>query len=134
MRSYDKYRDTRFIQKSDVERGILVTIDRITEEDVSMDDQPEKIKYVIHFKENFKPWVPGIETLEEINIIAGTGDVDNWPGTLLVLFVDPEVRFGGKKLGGIRCRAPKAAYSKQQQITEPQQEETTEEKDDDIPF
>jgi len=33
--------------------------------------------------------------------------VDEWRGTELVLFVDPNVKFGHKKVGGIRCRAPK---------------------------
>lgn len=143
MRSYDKYRDTKFIQKSDVERGALVTIAKITEEDVSMEDQPEKIKYVISFQEDFKPWVPGIESLEDISHIAGTGDVDFWPGTLLVLLVDPDVRFGGKKVGGIRCRAPKKQPPQNEQPPAAQESGPNPDyvgdnplppKDDDIPF
>ena len=108
MRNYDKYRSTKFIQKSDVERGILVTIDKVTEENVAPDWQAEKIKYVIHFQEDYKAWAPGIEVLETIKQIAGTGNVDDWSGTELVLFVDPNVKFGPKKVGGIRCRAPKS--------------------------
>lgn len=107
MRNYDKYRNTKFIQKSDVGRGILVTIDKVTEENVAPEYQAEEIKYVIHFKENYKPWAPGIETLENIKHIAGTGNVDDWSGTKLVLFIDPDIKFGGKKVGGIRCRVPK---------------------------
>lgn len=107
MRSYDKYRNTKFIQKSDVERGALVTIGKIVEENVALESQAEEIKYVIYFSEDYKPWAPGIETLEVISQIAGSGNVDDWIGTKLVLFVDPDVKFGGKKVGGIRCRAPK---------------------------
>ena len=107
MRSWDKYKNTTFIQKSDVEKGALVTIDRITEENVAPDSQPEETKFVIHFKEDFKPWSPGIQCLEIISHIAGTGNVDDWPGTKLVLFVDPTVAFKGKIVGGIRVRAPK---------------------------
>ena len=107
MRNYDKYRNTKFIQKSDVERGALVTIDKVTEENVAPDSQAEEIKYVIHFVENYKPWAPGIETLETISYITGTGNVDDWSGTILVFFIDPDVKFGVKKVGGIRCRAPK---------------------------
>ena len=107
MRTYDKYRNTKFIQKSEVEKGALVTIDRITEENVAPEYQAEEIKYVIQFKEDYKSWAPGIEVLETIKQIAGTGNVDEWPGTELVLFVDPNVKFGHKKVGGIRCRAPK---------------------------
>ena len=109
MRSYDKYRETKFIQKSDVEKGVLVTIDEIRDENVAPDNQPEKMKYVVYFKEkDYNPWVPNIGSLEEIAKIAGTGDVDKWPGTVIVLYVNPDVEFAGKRVGGIRCRqAPK---------------------------
>ena len=129
MRSYDKHRSTKFIQKSDVENsphgGLLVTIKEIAEENVAPEYKAEEIKYVIYFKEAYKPWTPGIETLEVIKQIAGTGNVDDWSGTKLVLFVDPNVKFGGKMVGGIRCRAPKNQPETQQDkpestdVTEP---------------
>ena len=124
MRSYDKHRNTKFIQKSDIENSphgaILVTIDNITEENVALEYQAEEIKYVIHFKEDYKPWAPGVETLENIKQIAGTGNVDDWYGTRLVLVVDPEVKFGGKRVGGIRCRAPKNTVAADN-VSEPDQ-------------
>jgi len=131
MRSYDKYRDTKYVQKTDVEKGALVTIATITEENVAPNNQPEEMKFVLNFKENIKPWVPNIGSLEEISKIAGTGDVDRWPGTVIVMYVNPDVEFAGKRVGGIRCRAPKAGYSQQQQITEPQQEAVVQEEPDD---
>ena len=107
MRSFDKYRDTKYVQKTDVEKGALVTIAKITEENVAPNNQPEEMKFVLHFKENIKPWVPNIGSLEEIAAITGTGDVDRWPGTVIVMYVNPDVEFAGKRVGGIRCRAPK---------------------------
>ena len=107
MRSYDKYRNTRYIQKTDIGPGIKVTIHKIAEENVAPDDQPEEMKYVIYFKENYKPWAPNIGSLEEIASITGTGDVDRWPGTVIVIYVNPDVEMKGKRVGGIRCRAPK---------------------------
>ena len=118
MRSYDKHRSTKFIQKSEIEDsphgGLLVTIREVTEENVAPEYKAEEIKYVIYFEEAFKPWTPGIEVLEIIKQIAGTGNVDEWSGTKLVLFIDPNVKFGGKKVGGIRCRAPKNQPETQQ--------------------
>jgi len=118
MRSYDKYKNTKFIQKSEIENSphgcILVTITNVTEENVAPESQSERIKYVIHFKENYKPWAPGVETLEVISHIAGIGNVDKWPGTKLVLYIDPNVSFQGKITGGIRCRAPKGQPETQQ--------------------
>ena len=106
MPSYDKYRDTKFIQQTDVDPPLIVTINRVTEEDVSMENQPTKMKFVIYFNEDLKPWAPGFETLQVIHQINGSGDVNNWAGTELILYRDPNVSFGGKVVGGIRCRAP----------------------------
>ncbi len=131
MRSYDKHRNTKFIQKSEVERGALVTIREVAEENVAPECQAQEIKYVLYFEEAYKPWVPCFEALEVIKQLTGTGNVDEWPGIKLVLFVDPDVKFGRKKVGGIRCRAPK---------NQPEQAETQQVdvkpvvNDSDIPF
>ncbi len=107
MGSIDKHRDNKFVQQSDVDPPILVTIDAVKEEDVSMADKPEKIKYVIYFKEDVKPWAPGYETLQIVHQINGSGDTDDWPGTVLVLYREPNITYGGKLVGGIRCRPAK---------------------------
>jgi hypothetical protein len=132
MRSYDKYRDTKYIQKSEVEKPVLLTISKVVDEDVSGNGD---MKYVLHFQENYKPWIPNIGSLEEIKSIVGTGDVDRWPGTTIVLYVNPDVEFAGKRVGGIRCRAPKAGYSQNQQINGSQDETIQQASaEDDIPF
>jgi len=140
MRSFDKYRDTKFIQKTDIGPGIKVTIAKITEENVAPDNQPEEKKYVLHFKENYKPWVPNIGSLEEINRITGTGDVDQWYGTEIVLYVNPDVEFAGKRVGGIRCRAPRVPANEQPPATQPSGPnpdyvgDNPEPPEDDLPF
>lgn len=121
MRSYDKYRNSKYIQQSDVTNsphgGLLVTIKEVTEENMASDSQAERMKYVIHFEENYKPWAPGNETLAIIHQIAGTGNVDDWPGTKLVLVIDPSVSYQGKITGGIRCRVPKNQAEPEQAVT-----------------
>jgi hypothetical protein len=133
MRSWDKHRNTRFIQKSDVGKGLLLTIKEVDEETFQNNGRDED-KYVLHFQEDNKPWIPNVGSLEEIKSIAGTGDVDRWPGTVIVLYVNPEVEMGGKRVGGIRCRPPKPGYSQQQQIDEPNETIQQTEQEDDIPF
>jgi hypothetical protein len=46
------------------------------------------------------------DTLEEI---TGEPDSDDWAETRIVVYVDPNVKFGSKRVGGIRIRAPKQA-------------------------
>ena len=106
MSNWDKHRNTRFIQKSDVGPGILVTISKVTEEDFQNNGRDET-KFVVHFREDYKPWIPNLGSLEEIASIKGSGTVEDWSGTVIVLYVNPDVEMGGKKTGGIRCRAPK---------------------------
>jgi len=44
--------------------------------------------------------------------ITGEDDDDNWAGTQIELYVDPNVLFKGKKIPAIRVRAPQAATAK----------------------
>ena len=136
-RNFDKYRNSKYIQQSDVEnsphKSLLVTIKAVTEENMASDSQAERMKYVIHFEENYKPWAPGAETLAVIKQIAGTGNVDDWPGTKLVMIIDPNVSYQGKITGGIRCRKPKN-QPETQQVEVQQVEVQPTVSEDDIPF
>jgi hypothetical protein len=38
--------------------------------------------------------------------ITGTDDPNEWKDVPLQLYVDPDVPYGGKKIGGIRIRKP----------------------------
>jgi hypothetical protein len=120
MGNYDKYKTSNYIQKTDIGRGILVTISHVEEKDVSMNDQPDEMKYVVHFMEDYKPWVPGISMLDMIHHIAQDTNTDHWgkeyrlehnlPPVQITMYVDDTVQYRGKIVGGIRCRAPKAGY------------------------
>lgn len=123
MADISKYRDTNYLKQEDVPKPILATISHCKEEDVSIQGQPEKIKCVIYFKEEIKPLVANWTNLQRIHRITEDGDTDHWGGTKIVLYVDEDVEFGGKIVGGIRVRAPK-----QQAQQEPEPES------DDIPF
>lgn len=68
--------------------------------------EPE-MKYCIIFEELDKPMVLNATNGQIIASITGSEDTDGWPGKKIVLYDDPNVSFGGKLVGGIRCRAPK---------------------------
>lgn len=75
----------------------------ITKIDVNLNtaDQP----VTIHFKgENGMPFKPSLTVRRILSQIWGT-DASVWRGRKLQLFCDPDVIFGGKKVGGIRIRA-----------------------------
>jgi len=102
MPDINKYRDTQYLKQEDVTKPLLVTIDHCEEQDVSMEGQAEKIRSIIYFKEALKPLIANWTNLSSIKDITGDGNTDNWGGAKIVLYVDPNVSFGGKRVGGIR--------------------------------
>jgi len=128
----NKYRDTQYLKQEDVMKPLLVTIDHCAEEDVSMESQPEKLRCIIHFTENLKPLIGNWTNLSAIKDINGSGDSDNWDGTKIVLYVDSNVMFAGKRVGGIRVRPP--LRPPRQQAQPPQEDGPPPPTDEDVPF
>lgn len=69
---------------------------------------PERNKrIVIGFVGKRKKWLAGPVSQAAIAAIAGNY-VEQWIGTRITLYVDEEVTFGRKKLGGVRVRPQRA--------------------------
>jgi len=101
-------KESNFIKKEDCEPPILVTIERVAQENVAKEGAPQELKWCIHFREVDKPMVLNSTNGQIIAQITGSPETDNWTGKQVVLYHDPSVSFGGKLVGGIRCRAPRA--------------------------
>ena len=101
-------KESNFIKKEDCEPPILVTIERVAQENVAKEGAPQELKWCIHFREVDKPMVLNSTNGQIIAQITGSPETDNWTGKQVVLYNDPSVSFGGKLVGGIRCRAPRA--------------------------
>jgi len=100
-------RNSNYLKQEDVEPPILATIDHWEEHNMAQDGKPAEMKYVLLFKENCKPMSLNYTNGSIIKQITGSGDLDDWAGTQIVLYKDPNISFGGKLVGGIRVRAPK---------------------------
>lgn len=101
---------SKFLKRTDVGPGTLVTIKRLTQENVAKEGAEPEHKAVLWFHELDKPLVLNSTNGQIIAKITGCeNDIEkHWPGNRIVLFDDPNVSFGGKLVGGIRVRAPKA--------------------------
>jgi hypothetical protein len=74
-------------------------------EEVQNEDGKEDKPILYFTNAEFKPLIlnkTNATTLEE----AFGSDSKNWEGNLIELYVDPNVSFGKKRLGGIRIRIP----------------------------
>lgn len=60
-------------------------------------------KAMIYFEGREKPLGCGAETLEQIGRLYGS-DTRTWPGKWITIWPDPDVKYGGEKVGGVRVR------------------------------
>jgi hypothetical protein len=100
-------RDSKFLKKEDCGKGILLTIDRIEQTNVAMNDQPEELKHILCFQEDVKPMILNTTNATLIATVTGSDETDDWHGHQIVAYNDPTVMNRGKVTGGIRVRAPK---------------------------
>jgi hypothetical protein len=117
---------SKYLRKEDFEDEAICTIKGVKQENLAKDDQPEEMRWVLYFRDAPVPkgMVMNITTIRVLEQAFG-GDTDHWIGNKVTVYVDPNVSFGGKVVGGLRLRIPK------QSKTPPKVEEPM---DDDIPF
>lgn len=98
-----KYRNSKWLKKEDVaqldEEERIVTVEAIVEEQVGDD-----IKPVVYFKGIDKGWAINMTGLEALAEMAESQDTDDFIGLRVEIYVDPDVRYAGKRVGGIKIR------------------------------
>jgi len=124
----------KYLSKDDFQQPTLVTIRTVVMELIKSDrgkDEEKPVLYVDNPSNDELDIARGIvlnvgnwDACEEI---TGQPDSDDWKGSDIVIYVDPNVMFGGKKTGGIRIRAPKTAPAEVEEPPPPMPP-------DDVPF
>jgi hypothetical protein len=69
--------------------------------DVTVDNTREQKVWVFVEGEPKKPWKPSKTYLRVLTLIWETADASQWIGRELTLYRDPEILWGGAKVGGI---------------------------------
>jgi hypothetical protein len=119
-----------FLRKEDGGWPRKFTISHIEREMKVGDD----IKPVVFFTGEERGLVLNKTTSGQITEICGSDETDDWTFREVVVYVDPDVMFGGKKVGGLRVRAPKLQQAAKP-VQKPAPARSIEaEMDDDIPF
>lgn len=99
-------------------REQVLTIKDITHEKIqdmektrgknSKNYKPEELKkdaYVLHFKENYKPYVVSAKTvIESLEKACDTKIVNNWVGKQVKFYVEKDVKAFGSKTDALRVR------------------------------
>lgn len=101
--------ESKYLKKEDIGEGKLYTVAGFKKENLAQEGEPPEYKWVMRFEEAEKPLVLNSTNIQLCEKAFGSDDTDDWIGKKLVLYVDENVSFGGKIVGGIRVRAQKKA-------------------------
>lgn len=95
-----------WLEKEDIgNRQVIVTIESISVHEMG----DGKRKAAIHFVGKEKALLVNVTNAAAIEAITGTDEMDDWTGTRVVLYTDPNVMYQGKRVGGLRIKAVPAA-------------------------
>lgn len=99
---------SKYLSKGDFDEDQICTIKGVKQENLAKDDQPEELRWVLFFRDAPVPkgMVMNVTTIRVLEQAFG-GDTDQWVGNKVVVYVDPNVSFGGKVVGGLRLRISK---------------------------
>lgn len=100
---------SKFLRKEDFDEDRVLTIKGIKLEDMPGDSGDQK--WVLYFREEPKGMALNVTTIRVLEQAYGD-DTDHWVGNKVMVYVDPNVSFGGKIVGGLRLRTPKKQANK----------------------
>jgi hypothetical protein len=103
MPSFRSAFPSKFMKASDLNgRAVVATIASVDSEEVGKDQ-----RYVVRFVEaGVKPLVLNLTNGETISDVAGSEDVDDWPGQKIEIFPS-STSFQGKRVACLRVRVPR---------------------------
>lgn len=101
---------SKYCSQADLEHPVIVTIKHAEMETIKSDDGNED-KAVLYFeRDRLKPMILNSGNWATIEEAYGT-DSDMWINKPIEVYVDPNVMFGKKKVGGVRVRIPSGTGS-----------------------
>ena len=96
---------TKFLSKDDIHVPTVGIVEQVINETLGQGDDQE-IKPVMYFSSGIpKPMVINNTNWMNVEVLYGN-ESDDWTGKPIEVWVDPSVAFGGKRIGGLRLRAP----------------------------
>lgn len=111
--------DSKYLKQSDVEEDTVVTVEKVGKANVAREGDEPEYKWLIRFTEFKKPMVLNSTNIKRLAKACASEDTDDWIGKQVVLYVDPDVEFGGNVVGGLRVRAHKTAPQPKQVMPKP---------------
>jgi hypothetical protein len=108
-KSYKSYRDGTYLSKADVNPPVTWCITSVVEKTIAAPNKPPKLKLVAFFDGSEKGLILNMSQCEFLAQATESDNPEEWIGYDVELYVDPDVVYSGKKIGGIRLRVPQGA-------------------------
>jgi hypothetical protein len=106
-KSYKRFvGNAKYLKKEDITSPINTSILWTKEEEVTAPGKGTETRLVLYFDGLKKGLVLNTANAEALAEITGTDEYEQWSDVPIELYVDPDVKYGGKKIGGIRIRKP----------------------------
>jgi hypothetical protein len=93
-----------YLKKEDLSDLVDTELLWVKEETVTAPGKDTTTRLVAYFEGLSKGLVLNTANCETLAEITETDDPNEWKDVALQLYVDPDVKYGGKKTGGIRIR------------------------------
>lgn len=97
--------ESKYLKQSDVEEDTTVTVEKVGKANVAPKGEEAEFKWLVRFSELPKPMVLNSTNIKRLAKACGSDDSDDWIGKKVIVYVDPDVEFGGNVVGGLRIRA-----------------------------
>jgi hypothetical protein len=86
----------------------VYTIKEAKFENVAPEDKPADEKWAVYFEETSSGVVLNATRLGQLRDIFGSQTSEDWHGKQVIVYADPDVKFGSKKVGGVAFKAYEA--------------------------
>jgi len=97
--------ESKYLKQSDVDGDLLVTISKIGKVNLAKEGDAPEYKWAMKFEELQKPLILNATNLKRLARACNSQETDDWIGKKILLYVDPDIEFGGNVVGGIRVKA-----------------------------
>lgn len=106
--------DPNYLGEADFQVGEekILTIKGVNQAETIMTAEGKSQKAVLHFMEQVKPMILNVTNSKAIQKVVGSPYFEDWPGTVIQVYIDPNVRAFGETVAAVRVR-PRKPVQKQ---------------------
>jgi hypothetical protein len=99
----DDMLESKYLKQSDVQDETIVTCVGVKRANMAKEDEEPEYRWIVKWQEFAKPMVINATNIKRLFKYLGD-DTDQWKGGNVILYVDPDIEFGGKVVGGLRVK------------------------------